>query len=477
MTYVTHRFFQQRTTTPHTGVRGILVAIAASAVLVGGCSKNDEAKEAVNQAELEFRKVSVGDSTLSESVTDTAYRTAGDATSEFAGNGALYGEAAAVSVALSELGLASLASAEASETETAAIHQSRIIRAHLSEWIAMNAVAKASTNFDITDEKEQLKGLIKLRTADAKDFSELFETLNTEIQNLQTQIQSLDTKSVAERNESARFELQMTSVSATQAAKLAERVREHSLRADGYELESVRIQGAVGQLLPGAHEIELQVKKAMDQISLLNLSIEELDQRVRDSKTDSAQARANAEVAQSKLTELVHSLEGFRQDTSIPANEKAISLIRKSLSSSRDATKTAKASGAIAKASANEALARAYSRQSRGEAEMVSLYQSILSAGIPGGWQSKLDSHTTTRDELIESSKQAFQSAASALRSARARGDTGESMEAAAVRLDRLGGVEPEPEYNEEYESDEADYEEPVDDESEYEDDANNVEG
>jgi len=464
---MTHRLFQSRTTTQR-----LILALAASAVALGGCSKNDEAKEAVNEASLEFRKVSIGDATLSESLANTAYTNAGNATAEFAGNDTPYGEAAAVSVALSKLGLATLANSKASKAETAAMHKSRIIRGHLSEWITMNSVAKASINFDITDEKKELKGLITLRTADMNEYTELFESLNSVIQSLQTQIQDLDAKSVTERNESARFELQMTSVTATQAAKLAERVREHWLRADGFELESVRIQGQVGQLLPGAHEIKLQVKKAKDQISLLNLSIDELDQRVRDSKTDSAQARAQAELAQSKLNELVDALEDYRQNTSIPANEKAISLIRQSLSASRDASKTAKASGAIAKASANESLARAYSRQSRGEAEMVSMYQSIISSGIPGNWQSKLDSHTVTRDELIESSKQAFQSAASALRSTRARGDAGESIEAAAVRLDRLGGVEPEPEYSEEYESDEPDY-----DDTDYDNEDNDIEG
>jgi len=464
---MTHRLFQPRTAT-----QGLILAIAASAVVLGGCSKNDEAKEAVNDASLEFRNVSIGDSTHSDGFASSAYTKAGELTSEYAGSDTPFGEAAAISVALSKLGMATLANGEASENETAAMHQSRIIRGHLSEWIAMNAVAKASTNFDITDEKKQLQDLIKLRTVDVSEYSELFESLNSEIQNYQSQIQDLDAKSAAERNESARFELQMTSVTATQAAQLAERVREHSLRADGYELESVRIQGQVGQLLPGAHEIELQVKKAMDQISLLNLSIDELDQRVQDSKTDSAQARANAELAKSKLIELIDALEDYRQNTSIPANEKAISLIRQSLSASRDASKTARTSGSIAKASANEALARAYSRQSRGETEMVSMYQSILSAGIPGNWQSKLDSHTATRDELTESSKEAFLNAASALRGARARGDAGESMEAAAIRLDRLGGVEPEPEYTEDYESDDPDY-----DDTDYDDEDNDVEG
>jgi len=454
----------QRPNHSRTAIRSLILALAASAVTAGGCSKGNEAKEAVNDAGLEFRKVSVGDATLSEDVATTAYTNAANATSEI-GNDVPYGEAAAVSLALSKLGLAAIAGGEASDTETAAIQQSRVIQGHLSEWIAMNAVAKASTNFDIADDKQSLQDLIKLRTADVAQYTELFESLQAEIDGYRSQIADLDAKSVSERNESARFELQMTSVTATEAAQLAERVREHSLRADSFELESVRLQGRLGQLLPGAHEVELQVKKATDQIALLKESIDELDQRVRDSKQDSAQARANAEQAQSKLVELLDELENYRSSTAIPASQKVTSIIRQSLTAARGANKTAKVSGAIAKASAQEQLARTLTRQSRGEAEMVSLYQSIISSGIPGNWQSKLDSHTQAFNELITESDQAFQDAASALRSARVRGTPGESLEAAAVRLDRLGGIEPEPEYVEEYDSDESDF-----DESEYED-------
>ncbi|MGJ8637633.1 MAG: hypothetical protein ACSHX5_12385 [Phycisphaerales bacterium] len=444
----------QRSINTHTTARSLLVALAVTSLALSGCSKNDEAKSAVSDAGLEFQKVSVGDATLSESLASEAYTQAGNLTSDFAGGEGPYDEAAAVSVALSKLGLSGIAGSEASETETNAMHQSRVIRAHLSEWISMNAVAKASTNFDVTEDRAALRELIELRKVDVKSYSELYTSLNNEIVELQGQMEDLDAKSLQERNEGARFELQMTGVSATEAAELAARVREHSLRADTYELEAERIRGRVGQLLPGAHEVELQVKKANDQIALLNLSLDELDQRVRDSKEDSAQARANAQQAQSALIQLVDELEDYRANVAEPASEKVFSLIRQSLAASRDARSTAKTSGAIAKATAQEHLARATMRLARGEAEMVSLYRSILAAGIPGDWQSKIDSHSARHEELVEQAQQAFQDAASAIRSVRARGEEGESLEAAAVRLDRLGGVEPEPEYEEEYEDD-----------------------
>ncbi len=445
----------------------ILSAIASGMLLssFGGCSKSDNAKEAVSNAGHEFSKISVGDPTLSDSIASAAYTEAGNLVSDYANADSPFGQAASVSMALSKLGLATLAGSQASEVETVAFQKSRVIRGHLSEWIAMNAVAKASMNFDTSDDKQILQDLITLRTSDVAQYTELFNKIQEEIQNYQSQIDELDSKAMSERNAGAGFELQMTSVSATQAAQLAERVREHALRADNYELESVRLQGRLGQLLPGAHEIELQVKKAKDQIDLLNLSIDELDQRVRDAKEDSAQARANAQQAQTALTELVNELEDYRTNTVSPATQKVISLLRQSLTSARDAKGTTKSSGAIAKASANEHLARTLSRQARGHTDMVSLYLSIIDSGIPGDWQSKLDTHTTARDALIEESKQAFQSAASALRSARARGATGESLEAAAVRLDRLGGVEPEPEYSQSYEEN-TEY-----DDSEFEDD------
>ncbi len=438
--------------------QAVLIALAASSMMLGACSKSDDAKSASAQAGTEFRNVSVGDPTYSDEFSKKAYNTAASLTADHAGSDAPYGEAAAVAQSLAKLGLATLSANDASDAETQSLHKSRIIRGHLSEWIAMNAVAKASTNFDITADKAQLQELIELRNNDVVQYTKRMESLHEEIEAYRAQIADLDSKSQSERNEGARYELQMTSVSATQAAQLAQRVREHSLRADGYELESTRIQGLVGQLLPGAHEVELQVKKAKDQIELLQLSIDELDQRVRDSKTDSAKARADAEQARTAITSLVQELEDFRESTVIPANEQVISTIRQSIRAAGGATDTAKTSGSIAKASGQEQLARALSRQARGEAEMALLYQSIMESGLPGSWSSSAESHATRSEELYNESKQSFQDAASSLRRVRVRGESGEALEAAAARLDLLGGVEPEPEYTEEYESDESEY-------------------
>lgn len=446
--------------------RAALIALAGSALMISGCSKSDDAKSASAQAGSEFRNVSIGDPTYDNAYSKQAYNKAAEVTAEHAGSDAPYGEAAAVAQSLAKLGLATLSANQASAAETEAMHQSRIIRGHLSEWIAMNAVAKASTNFDISDDKAALEELIELRNNDVVQYTKRMDSLHEEIEAYRAQIADLDAKAQSERNESARFELQMTSVSATQAAQLAERVREHSLRADGYELESTRIQGIVGQLLPGAHEVELQVKKAKDQIDLLQLSIDELEQRVRDSKADSAQARANAEQARSAITSLVQELEDYHNSTVIPANESVISMIRQSIRAAGGATDNARTSGAIAKASGQEQLARALSRQARGEAEMAMLYQSIMESGLSGSWESSMQSHAARRDELYAESQQSFQDAASSLRRVRVRGESGEALEAAAARLDLLGGVEPEPEYSEEYDSEDTQY----DDSESYED-------
>ena len=428
------------------------MTLTIAALTAGGCSKSNEAEKSVTNAGLEFTKISIGDSNASTSVAEQAYLEAGNLVTDHAGTDGSFSEAASVTEALSKLGLATLAGSDASDTETAAMHQSRIIRGHLSEWISMSSVAVASTNFDVTDDKAALSELIDLRSNDVVQYQKLQDSLQAEIESYQSQIEDLSARSITERNESARYELQMTSVSATQAAQLAERVREHSLRADGYELEASRLQGIVGQLLPGASEVQLQVEKAQDQIVLLEESIDELEQRVRDSKEDSALARARAQEAESTLIELVEELEVYRDNTVGPANEQVISLLRQSLSASRSANDTTRTSGSLAKASAEEQLGRALGRQARGFAEMVSLYGSIQDAELAGDWSTRIERSRERMDELYEESKQSFQNAASALRSARVRGDAADDLEAAAARLDLLGGIEPEPEYEEDSE-------------------------
>lgn len=445
------------TNAPTTLTRTIQIASASALIAlagISGCSRSDEAQSAVKEAGRSFSSVAAGDSTASRSFAQTTYKETEQLVSPFAGSDDGYAEAAAVSLSLAKLGQASLASTSASKAEIEALHKARIIRGMLNEWLTMTAIAQAAGLFDPSAELAEINSLISLRQDDIKQYRAQREQIESRINELDTQIADLRAKSFAERNKSGALELEMPRVSATKAAQIVERVREHTLRADGYELEAIRIEGVVGQLRPGAREVGLNVNKAVSQIALLEEARTELGDRETSSRNDAQLASDAATAANQRLQAAVTEYTQFRDSQVNDANEKAITLARTSISALRDANRAIKQIASLTKASAQQTLAECYSRQATGHAEAAILYHALEEAGISGNWASMAQISLNAQTESNASADEAFQNAASALRSARIRGDEGEKIEATAVRLDMLGGVEPEPEYEESFDED-----------------------
>ncbi len=427
-----------------------LIALAG----IAGCSRSDDAQAAVKEASRSFSSIAAGDSTASETFSQKTYAQTEQLVAEHAGNEDGYAEAAAVTLSLAKLGQASLASSKASQAEIAALHKARIIRGMMNEWLVMTAIAKGAERFDPSAELAEINKLISIRKDDIEQYQAQREQIEAQIAELDAQIAELHRKSVVERNESGALELQMPRVSAAEAAQIVVRVREHTLRADNYELEAIRIEGVVGQLRPGAREIGLNVEKATSQIALLEDARDELREREASSQADARLANDAADAATARLTQAVADYAQFRDTQVNDANEKAIALTRASISALRDANKAIKQIASLTKASAQQTLAECYSRQATGHAEAALLYHALAEAGIPGDWAAMAQAARDQQAQAKESANDAFQSAASALRSARVRGDEGEKIEATAARLDRLGGLEPEPEYEDTDEED-----------------------
>ncbi len=428
-----------------------LIALAGIAGITG-CSKSDDAEAAVKQAGRSFSSIAAGDSTDAHTFSAKTYKETEALVAPFAGSEDGYAEAAAVTLSLSKLGQTALASQLAARAETQALQRARIIRGMLNEWLTMTAIAKGASQFDASAERADIEKLITLRQDDIEQYTKQRNTIDSQIGELDTQIAELRAKSNTERNLAGGLEIEMPRVSAQQAAEMVVRVREHTLRADGYELEAIRIEGVVGQLRPGAREISLNVDKAASQVALLIESREELHQREASSRNDAKQANEAAAAAATRIEQAVNEYAEFRDSDVISANEKAISLGKSASSALRDANRATKQIASLTKASVQQTLAECYSRQATGYAESAILFHALDEAGLSGNWASQSQTALGHETEAQEAANEAFQSAASALRGARVRGDEGEKLEATAVRLDRLGGVEPEPEFEDSFE-------------------------
>lgn len=429
-----------------------------------GCSRSDDAQAAVRESARSFERVAVGNANASTKLAKDAYAEIESLNAEHAGSENGYAEAAALAVAQAKIGQAALASQEAAELEGESLRRARVIRGHINEWLTMSAIANAAGTFDPTDDLKEISSLISMRQEDISAYRTRKDQIESDIAGLVSKINDLESKSADERRQGAEIELSIPDVSATEGARLAERVREHTLRGDQYGLEAVRVQGRVDQLRPEAEEYVLNVRKAEEQIRLLEEARKELMQREESSEADAAEARAKAKAARDAIVQLAEEYEQFRSNEVDSINNQAISLARGASSAARDANKATAAIGSMTKASAQQLLAECLGRKADGHAEASIIYNTIAEAGIPGNWSSKVESELELAESTREEMRQAYQAAASAMRGARARGEAADKIEAAAARLDALGGVEPESEYEDDYSDDYED--EYADDES-----------
>lgn len=426
----------------------LLAGAACSLPILSGCGGDSESQAALKEATRSLNAVALGDATAIPTKSAEVYREAEQSLAEHAGSDDGFAEAAAVGVAMAKRGQASLASLDASKAEAAALRQARVIRGTIHEYLTMSAIAQAASTFDPSEDIAEIESIITLRRDDIANYQREMESINAEISAHEQKIEDLRAQSSEQRNQAGALELQIPRGTAQEGAKLAEQVREYTLRADQYDLEATRIEGFVAQLRPGSQEVQLNVEKADAQITLLGEAIDELRDRAAKSQSDAAEARTNANAALQRIQNAVTEYQSMRDDEVESANSKATSLSRAAISASSDARDAVKSVAAINKADAQQTLAGILMRQANGEREEAMLYQALSEAGVPGSWDSAMSEANTRADELHESGKQSYISAASSLRSARATGDTGERLNAAAQRLDMLGGLEPEPEFD-----------------------------
>jgi predicted nucleic acid-binding Zn-ribbon protein len=443
---MTHR----RATLPTNSRQLTLLAGAAySVMLLSGCGESAEAEQAVKASGRAFTAIALGDAEATPTDSARIYSEAEQDLAKYAGDEDGYAEAAAVGVAMAKRGQAALASHEAGGAERDSLHKGRAIRGMINEWLTMSAISQAASTFDPTEDIAELDSIIDLRQNDIKSHEQLMAKMNTEIEQHEETIARLRSQASEQRNQAGALELQIPRVSANEGADIAQQVREFTLRADQFDLEATRIEGIVGQLRPGANEVRLNVEKAAAQIELLNKAIDELRERAAASQRDADEAQEKADAALQRMNDAVSDYTDHRDSNVNSAHSKATSLIRGAINASSSAGDALKSVAAINKADAQQMLAEFQMRQATGEREEAMLYQALLEAGVPGSWQSMMDDANEAADQHFEDAKQSYQNAARSLRASRPKGEAAERINAAAERLEKLGGLEPEPEFEE----------------------------
>ena len=422
--------------------RPLLIALLLASGSLAGCERDSESQTAVRNAGHKFGSISPELSGHSASIYEEIIRSV----SPHAGGGDGYAEAAAVTLAQARLGQATQAAQQAAQAEAESIRRIRVIRGSLSEYITAAAVAEAASRFNAQNDLTELDGLLASRRQDQATYERQKAEIDAQIADLDARVTELKSKAQTERARAGELGLQMSGVNAQRAAELAAEIREHTLRADQFDLEAQRIEGRVGQLRPSAAEIGLNVEKAKSQIEQLLNAQRELQARGRAAQTDAAESRAAAAQARDRLAEMARDLAAFRESEVATSSDRVVSLLSQSQAALRDARDVVQASAAVTRASIGEITGSVWARRAAGQAEAAAIFDALAAAGIPGPMAENALAERNASAESTTNATNAYRSAAEALRSVRARGDASDKLSAAAQRLDRLAGIEPEPE-------------------------------
>lgn len=433
-----------------------VAAILAAAGMMHACGDN-AAQDAVRTANIQFESIASGDVNYRMDQALEEYKEIESTVAQHAGDGSGYAEAAAVSLAQSKLGQAAHAAQVVARAESDAGRKVRVLRATLSEYLTLSAIAEAASIYDPASDLAELSGIIELRQNDADRYAQQKNEIDNQIADLEAKVAALRARAIAERRQSGEIKLSMIDVSAQRAAELAADAREFTLRADQYDLEADRIMGRVGQLRPTAAEISLNATNAASQIAMLERSKNEASERARASQQDAAEVRASAETARARLMSLAGAFREFREGTIGRETDQIVRLLNDAERDLSPARQSLKTSAEATRSSINEALGAAWSRRATGHADAAAIFQSLADAGVSSEFASLAQEARAAMDESLDSSAQAFAAAARALRNIRVSGDARDRLEQAALRLDRLGGNNPEPDFSEEFEEDDFD--------------------
>lgn len=427
----------------------LLAAVLGLGGCMSGCDTDHEARAAVREAANRFQRLAAGDEQAYPEHAAETYEEIIGLVSGYAGDDSGLAESAAVTLAQARLGEAALASQRAALAETESLHRIRVMRAVLSEWMTLSAMGRAASAFDPEENLGELETIIADRRADAERYNAQKAEIDADIAALELQISELREQAGEERRHAGELELRMSGVSAQEAAELAVEAREFYLRADQLGLEAVRLEGVVGQLRPTAAEIGLNVAKAVAQIEGLERSQEELRERERVAESDAAALRKAADEAQNRLIRLASELVEFRDGEVASESEAIAALLGQAERAVRDAGGVLKASAAATRSAIEGTRASMLTRRATGHDEAAAIYEALADAGIPGDHARNAEAERAASAEAKAAAQEAYRAAASALRQIRTTGESRDRIERAASRLDALGGVEPEPEFEE----------------------------
>lgn len=347
-------------------------------------------------------------------------------------------EAAAILEGAAKSGLASTKAESTQALEFRLREMGTILRATVSKWQRLDAQARAASQISVADELSEIAALVQQGSQERETNLAAKADYDRQIAELDTRIQEFEAQAAEQRNAAGELQLQLSRVSAAEAATLAERIREFTLRADELERRASELTTARDQITPEAREASLNVEKIETQLRLLDRQRSEAQAREQAAREDASTARREADAVETELRNLAQELAEFVNGEVTTGFQQVISEINASQQAVRNARDIARNSASLHLAATNQAKGIILSRESGALAQAASAFRSLAAAGpIPSAEQ--------TADDLLERAKEAhaasceaFSAAASSLNSVRLEREYREIQDRLGVAAESL---------------------------------------
>ena len=278
---------------------------------------------------------------------------------------------------------------------------------------------------------------------DIEQIRQTKSVMDEKIAGLTSQINEAMDQGGSEREEAGRLQLESSRAAPTEMPALAERVREHSRRADSYEFQAQRLRTRLGQIEPDAQEKARHIERLQTQMNLLEESRQQIAERERTSADDAAAARRAAGKSEASLLEQGGALNDFVENDLGELASSTERHLRNAITNAGKASDSAKDSASLAKASAQHRLGDLHSSVAAAHESLSDLFLHLgtLSLENAARFTELGEARAASGAEAREAAAEAYSGAARSLRAVRVRSEAKDALNALA---DRLEGVEPD---------------------------------
>ncbi len=425
----------------------VLVILAGTAGVLGGCDNRSEHVQAIETASQDLVALTGGGTYAApadarkKGLDAAAAKVQGAVTD---GTDAEKGPAS-VLTANTQNGLSLSASDEARSLDRDSRNMVTRLNAVLSDWVTRKATAAAAESFDPSAQIAELQ-------ASKSQRAQRISTERARLADLESRHAGLTSEAAAKHAAAAAAQAKyvdlmsgVLKLSAVEAAPVVEEANRARREGDTARLAGSRTEAEAAEIAPLISELKLIIAQLENQNKNLDATEAELAARAAAYRAEAAAANAAANVAANDIDATASSLKELHEGALATAFQNAESLLSKAAGNASKAGQSAPTSGKLAVLNAQSALADLHWARAMSAANFAATFELLATTTprLPQAAAYAADAAKAREQQTasLASATAAFEAAKSAASAARIQGPARERLEALGELLEKSRSV------------------------------------